>query len=146
LLHLSGNLGCQDQARLFGALDRALDGVGAELVGGPTLVDPGVLGEAVQDVQNDNSEIVESAETVSGFKRLAIFEPFDLKHENTSKSKPAVSIDRLFGSVAVKFQLCWRCFCGSLFKMAKNERSLYLMHLLPRHFGFIHLIEDSCYR
>ncbi len=37
----------EDQPRLLGALDGALDGVGAELVGGLALVDAGIFGEAV---------------------------------------------------------------------------------------------------
>ncbi len=37
----------EDQPGLLGALDGALDGVGAELVGGLALVDAGIFSEAV---------------------------------------------------------------------------------------------------
>ena len=78
-LHFPGNLWSQDQARLFWTADWTFDGVWSQLVGGSAFVDTGVFSEAVQDVQNDNSEVVEGPEPVTSWQRFAVFEPFDLE-------------------------------------------------------------------
>ena len=78
LLHISGNLRREDQAWLLWAFNSALDGIGAELVGGPALVNAVILGEAVQNVKDDNAKVVEGSETVASWKRLAVLEPFNL--------------------------------------------------------------------
>ena len=78
LLHLSGHLRSEDQARLLRALDSALDGVRTELVGGLALIDASVFSKAVQNVKDDNAEVMESPEAVTSWKRFAILEPLNL--------------------------------------------------------------------
>ena len=84
LLHVSWDLRGEDEGGVRGALELREDGVGAEGVGGPALVLAAVGGKRVQDVQNDDSKVVEGPEAVSGLDGLAILEPLDLNGEAES--------------------------------------------------------------
>ena len=79
LAHLARHLGGQNETRLGTAGDRTVGGVRGQLVGGSALVRSGVLGVAVEDVEDDDAEVVEGPESVTGGQGLAVLEPLNLE-------------------------------------------------------------------
>ena len=111
--HFSRNLWGQNKTRLLWARNCSLGWIRAQLVGCPALISSRILSITVKDIQDDNSKVMESSESVSRWKRLSIFEPFNL--------------------YKTLFNLLW----NTLFEVLPSSLNLQLVSIWPQSGHFV---------
>ena len=76
--HFSRNLWSENESRLLGTNNRSTGRIRSKFVGGSALIGARIFTIAVENVEDDNSKVMEGSETMTRSKRLAIFIPFSL--------------------------------------------------------------------